>query len=183
MRLVRLALLALATSVPAGCAGGTPAPAPSVTTANVPQPWVVVQPGQPTATASARRGGSPRAPLPPVSFLATTSACAIAWPQAGVVLIPMIVTPVTRGFQVRWPASYGSSYRLTAVHQGLVSGAQPEPTWQTIRAGAGCTVTATITGLISGDPYIVWLDAPDTPTRTDGSRSLRSGKTGVVKPL
>jgi hypothetical protein len=49
--------------------------------------------------------------------------------------------------------------------------------------GAGCTTTATITGLTSGAAYIIWLDAPDTPRRADGSRSLYSGKSGVVKPL
>jgi hypothetical protein len=64
-----------------------------------------------------------------------------------------------------------------------VTGAQPEPTWQDVKAGANCTVTATITGLISGDPYIVWLDAPNSPRKVDGSRSLYSGKSGVVKPL
>jgi hypothetical protein len=182
MRLVRLAL---AISVLAGCASGaTSTPETSATTAKtIPEPWVVVQPGNATATASTTKGGSPKPALPPVSYLPTTSACAIAWPQADLVLIPMIVTPIAGGFQVRWPASYGPSYRLTAVHQGLISGAQPEPTWQTVPAGAGCTVSATIKGLISGDPYIIWLDAPDTPTRTDGSRSLRSGKTAVVKPL
>jgi hypothetical protein len=93
------------------------------------------------------------------------------------------VTPIAGGFKVDWPAAYGKTYRLTAVHQGLVVGAQPEPTWQTVPAGANCTVSATITGLVSGDPYIVWLDAPDTPRRVDGSRSLRTGRSAVVRPL
>jgi len=44
-------------------------------------------------------------------------------------------------------------------------------------------VSTTLTGLTSGAPYIIWLDAPGTPRRADGSRSLYSGKSGVVKPL
>ena len=32
--------------------------------------------------------------------------------------------------------------------------------WQTVNAGSGCTVSTTITGLTSGAPYIIWLDAP-----------------------
>jgi hypothetical protein len=185
MRLAGLVLPVLAIGLLAGCGGGSPTAQTSsaAKAKDAPEPWVVVEPGNPTARAGVTKNGSPRPGLPPVSFLPTTSACAIAWPESGQVLIPMIVTPIAGGFEVRWPAAYGPSYRLTAVHQGLVAGAQPEPTWQTVAAGANCTVTATITGLISGDPYIVWLDAPDTPTRGDGSRSLRSGKTGVVKPL
>jgi hypothetical protein len=118
-----------------------------------------------------------------VSFLATSSACAIGWPDTGLVLIPMVVTPVSGGFKVEWPSAYGSYYRITAVPQGLVTGAQPEPTWRTVNAGAGCSVSTTITGLTSGAPYIIWLDAPDTPRDLTGSRSLYSGKSGVVKPL
>ena len=53
---------------------------------------------------------------------------------------------------------------------------------QTVSTGSQCTGSATISGLQSGKPYVVWLDAPDTPRRTDGSRSLYSGRSGVVRP-
>ena len=119
-----------------------------------------------------------------MSFLSTSSAgCAIGWPDSGEVLIPMNITPIAGGFKVEWPSQYGSYYRLTAVPQGLVSGAQPTPSWQTVPVAKGCTTTATIAGLTSGQPYIIWLDAPDTPRDVDGTRSLYSGKSGVVKPL
>jgi hypothetical protein len=68
------------------------------------------------------------------------------------------------------------------VPQDIVTGAQPEPIWQTVSTGAECTASATISGLVSGRAYIIWLDAPDTPRRLDGSRSLYSGKTGVLIP-
>ena len=50
-------------------------------------------------------------------------------------------------------------------------------------AGAGCTVTATITGLKAGTPYVVWLDAPNTGYERDGTRHPYSGRSGVVYPL
>jgi hypothetical protein len=121
--------------------------------------------------------------LPPPSFLPTDSACAVGWPTYGAVLIPMVVTPQKGALQVEWPAQFGSTYRITAVDQQLVVGTQPPPTWKTVPAAGGCTVTTTITGLTSGGAYIVWLDAPDSGRNIDGSRRLRSGKSGVVRPL
>jgi hypothetical protein len=183
MRLGKLVLAGLATAVLAGCGGGgTPNGAATSEPAGAGDPWVLVEPGKAVASKNGSGGGAPRSALPPVSYLPTTPACATAWPRDDMVLIPMTVTPIAGGFKVAWPASYGPTYRVTAVHQDLVTGAQPEPTWQTVQA-AGCTASATITGLIPGDPYIVWLDAPQTPRRADGSRSLYSGKSAVVHPL
>jgi len=182
----RAFVLALA-ALPLGLAGCGGAPAPTATSSPTPTkgPWVLFRPGSPTpAPAGSFYTGRRPAGLPSVSFLSTSSAgCAIGWPDSGEVLIPMNITPIAGGFKVEWPSAYGSSYRLTAVLQGLVLGAQPTPSWQTVPAGAGCTTSATITGLTSGSPYIIWLDAPGTPRRADGSRSLYSGKSGVVKPL
>jgi len=177
-------VLALGTAGALAACGGTPAPTSSPTpAAGDDKPWVVVQTGSATPSPRPANAGSPRPPLPPVSYLPTSPGCAIGRPDSGQVLIPMNVTPVAGGFRVEWPAAYGPTYRITAVHQPLVAGAQPTPSWQSVQAGTGCTVSATITGLIPGDPYIIWLDAPDTPRGPDGARSLYSGKSGVVKPL
>jgi hypothetical protein len=127
-------------------------------------------------------GRSPKPALPPVSFLPTSESCKIGWPEQDQVLIPMIVTPGTASLTVQWPNHFGNTYRVTAVPQTLVAGAQPEPSWQTVTTGTECDATATITGLESGQAYIVWLDAPNTPRRRDGSRSLYSGKSAVVIP-
>ena len=147
-------------------------------------PWLIDATGSPTP--SPTRSLSP-SPSPSDTFwtsLPSAASCDIDWPaNHGQVLIPMIVTPLKASLKVQWPSWYGPDYRVAAVNQVLVSGTQPPPTWVTVKAGSGCTVTAVLTGLISGNPYIVWLDAPDTPKNWDGSRSLYSGKTPVVKPL
>ena len=181
-RTIALALAALP-MVLGGCAGtGTPTTSTS-TPATPPMPWVVVATGSatPSPTPSVRRSLPPSAL--PLLTMPAASACPIAWPVHQQVLIPMMVTPGKASLKVQWPAWYGPNYRVAAVDQRLVSGTQPPPTWVNVTAGPGCTVTATLTGLISGNAYIVWLDAPDTPRNLDGSRSLYSGKSGVVRPL
>jgi hypothetical protein len=146
------------------------------------EPWVVVATGSATPSAGPPVRASRKPALPPVSFLPTTGACAVGWPAQDHVLIPMVVTPGTASLTVTWPNRYGNTYRLAAVPQDLVAGAQPEPPWQTVTTGGECEVTATIRGLTSGAAYIVWLDAPDTPRRLDGSRSLYSGRSRIVIP-
>ena len=180
MRLIKL-MLGLPLLL-GGCGGGTATPAVSVP-AKPATPFVIVDSGSATPSPTPSVGASYSGGLPAVSFMPTSSACAMGWPQDGLVLIPMVVTPQVGALQVQWPAQYGSTYRITAVDQELVVGTQPPPTWQTVAAGGNCTVTATISGLKSGGAYIVWLDAPDSGTNIDGSRRLRSGKSGVVRPL
>ena len=166
-----------------GACGGAEAPTGSAEATAAGEPWVRVETGSPTPSPGPSAKGSPRPALPPVSFLPTNSACAMAWPDTPeAVLIPMQVTAGAGSFRVQWPNRYGNRYRITAVRQDLVTGAQPEPRWQTVTTGSECTASATIGGLISGEAYVIWLDAPDTPRRVDGSRSLYSGKTGLVYP-
>jgi hypothetical protein len=182
-RTIVLALVGLP-MVLGGCGGtGTPNPAGS-TPASPAAPWVIVATGSATPSPAPSISLSrPPSGLPWTSMPAA-SACPIAWPaDQQQVLIPMIVTPGKASLKVQWPAWYGPNYRVAAVDQRLVSGTQPPPTWFNVTAGTTCTVTTTITGLISGNPYIVWLDAPNTPRNLDGSRSLYSGKSGVVNPL
>lgn len=158
-------------------AGASPAPAPG-------DAWVNVEPGNATSSPVTKRTGTFPPALPPVSFLPTSEQCALAWnSDVGQVLIPLVVTPAARSLKVEWPARYGSVYRVAAVPQEIVSGAQPEPVWKTVNTGGGCTGSATISGLKPGAAYIVWLDAPGTPRGPDNSRSLYSGRSAVVKPL
>jgi hypothetical protein len=164
--------------------GGSATPSPSAS----PGPgsgagWVVVTKGSPTPSAGLPHAtGSPSPALPPVSFLPVDRSCTPGWDLAAV-QIPLTVTPGAGKLTVSWPRQWDSGYRITAVPQPLVSGYQPTTTWQTVPAGTGCTVTATITGLTSGKPYIVWLDAPGTGAERDGSRHPYSGSSGVVYPL
>lgn len=161
-----------------GGAGGSTA-----TTAPAPGPeWMYYKKGSPTPSPTVTYSGSRSPALPPVSFLPTGDAgCAYDW-TVEPVLIPLQVTPGKGSLKVTWPRQYDSDYRITAVKQPLISGNQPNYTWQYVPAPAGCTVTATISGLASGVPYIVWLDAPNTGYFTDGSRHPYSGRSGVVYP-
>ena len=117
----------------------------------------------------------------PVSFLPVDPECAKTW-TVDPVLIPMTIVPGKGSLTVTWPRQYNSNYRITAVPQPLVTGNQPAYKWQDVAAGAGCTVTATIKGLRSGTPYVVWLDAPNTGYMRDGTRHPYSGESGVVYP-
>jgi hypothetical protein len=179
----RVCLLAGLPFLLGACGGGANPTAGASPAATPGGAWVTVVPGRATTSPSAGFSGTFPPALPPVSFLPTSSACAIPWnEEIGQVLIPMTVTPGPGSLKVQWSARYGKVYRVAAVPQEIVSGAQPEPTWQTVTTDGGCTGTATISGLKPGAAYIVWLDAPDTPRGPDNSRSLYSGRSGVVKP-
>jgi hypothetical protein len=167
-----------------GCGGsGGGAGSSASASASPAAPWLIYNSGNPSPSATPAISLSPSPTGLPWIPLPSVTPCAIAWPTDEQVLIPLMVTPGVRSLTVRWPSSYGPNYRVAAVNQKLVSGAQPPPTWVNVAAGTGCTVTVTLTGLISGNPYVVWLDAPNTPRKLDNSRSLYSGRSGVVKPL
>jgi hypothetical protein len=159
---------------------------PNTSTSDEPGPvsdagWVVVATGAATPQPSPSSGGSPSPALPPVSFLPVQPECAKSW-TVDPVLIPMTIKPGNGSLTVTWPRQSDSSYRITAVPQPLVSGDQPAHTWKDVPAGPGCTVTTTISGLASGKPYVVWLDAPNAGYHPDGTRYPYSGKSGVVYP-
>ncbi|AGL14068.1 hypothetical protein [Actinoplanes sp. N902-109] len=167
--------LSSTSGTPGGSAGATPNSGPN---------WIVYATGSATPSPQVRRSGSASASpaLPPVSFLPYDPACSVGY-LVDPVFIPVRVTPGKGSLTVTWPRQYDSDYRVTAVKQPLVSGSQPPYTWQNVPAPAGCMVTATITGLASGVPYIVWLDAPHTGYERDGTRHPYSGRSGVVYPL
>jgi hypothetical protein len=146
--------------------------------------WSLYAPGSPTPSAKPSSSGSRKPALPPVSFLPVDpdGACPYEWTVAPVE-IPLQVTPGKGSLTVKWQRQYDSDYRITAVRQPLISGNQPGYTWQAVATPPGCWVTATITGLESGIPYIVWLDAPHTGYDSDGTRHPYSGRSGVVYPL
>ena len=166
-----------------GSPTGTPGPSPSATPDPGNSPWIVTIPGAATPSATPSRGTRTGTPgLPPVSFLPVDRGCAQDW-HAGAVLIPMVVTAAKGSLTLTWPRQYNSNYRITAVPQPLVTGNQPNYTWQNVAPASGCVVSARITGLKPGKPYIVWLDAPNTGFERDGARHLYSGRSGVVYPL
>jgi hypothetical protein len=172
--------LAACALVTAGCGGNdqaatTPSPSPGDT-------WSMIISGSVTPSPTPSRNTARRSPVAAASLPSANPSCTKAWPPTETVLIPIEVIPVTGGFKVEWPRQYDSNYRVTAVPQKLVYGAQPEPAWKNVPAGTGCTVSTTITGLTPGAAYIVWLDAPNTGYEADGTRHLYSGRSGVVYP-
>jgi hypothetical protein len=180
MRHLRLIAAAVCVLMAGGCGG-----AEKVETVATPTPgdtWqllisgsAVPSPTPPPFSARPRPSGATLSGSPDPS-------CTKSFTRTEAVLIPVEVTPIAGGLKVEWPRQYDSNYRVTAVPQRLVSGPQPEPPWKNVPAGKGCTVSTTITGLIPGAAYIVWLDAPNTGYELDGTRHLYSGRSGVVYP-
>jgi hypothetical protein len=108
--------------------------------------------------------------------------CPHDWSR-GTVMIPVTVTAGTRSLTATWPRQRESRYTIAAVPQKLVGGVQPAVVWQPVApATSGCTVTATVRGLRSGQAYIVWMDAPNPGFDRDGTRYPYSGRSGVVYP-
>jgi hypothetical protein len=98
-------------------------------------------------------------------------------------MIPVTVTVGVRSLTATWPRQRRSNYNIAAVPQKLVGGVQPAVVWRPVVADtSGCTVTTTVTGLISGRAYIIWLDAPNAGFDRDGTRYPYSGRSGVVYP-
>ncbi|MFG1605450.1 hypothetical protein [Actinoplanes sp. NPDC049265] len=145
--------------------------------------WIVGETGKATPSPTPTRGNGKYAgaSLPPVSFLPVDPSCPRNW-TAEPVLIPLTIVAGAGSLTVTWPQQNGSNYRITAVPQPLVSGKQPDPVWQDVAPAGGCTVTTTISGLASGTPYVVWLDAPKTGHWLDGARHTYAGESGVVYP-
>jgi hypothetical protein len=187
MRLrIAVTVAALLVAPALGGCGVLGSPKPAVTSAT-PEPvagpgWLVSTTGSATASPPAARGIGTRTPmLPPVSFLPVDPECAKSFTVESP-LIPMTIVPGKRSLTATWPRQYDSDYRITAIPQPLKSGAQDAYTWKNVPAATGCTVTATISGLTSGQAYVVWLDAPNTGYQPDGTRHPYSGKSDVVFP-
>jgi hypothetical protein len=72
-------------------------------------------------------------------------------------------------------------YRVQAVSQRLVGGAQPPPVVQSVGQPDGCVpVTVTMTGLTSGVPYVFWLEEQVTSASTGVTRLVQVGTTSAV---
>jgi hypothetical protein len=189
MRLGGVALSATTGVLAAALAGcgvfGLGSPEPVDTTPSAPpagDSWLVIQEGR--AVPSATPTGGRRSPTPDVTLPLGTRdpSCPHDW-SGGSVMIPVTVTAGPRSLTATWPRQRQSTYNVAAVPQKLVGGVQPPVTWQPVAAAtSGCTVTATIRGLLRGQAYIVWLDAPNPGFDRDGTRYPYSGRSGVVYP-
>ncbi|MEV0896666.1 hypothetical protein [Actinoplanes sp. NPDC049802] len=185
MRHTRIAIALAATSLAlGGCAalGLGEKTAATGTAAQEGKPWLRVEEGEATPSPAVKKGKATATPEVSLSAPAPDPSCTKLWQRTDPALIPVEVTPGPGSLTVDWPTQFGSGYRVAAVPQALVTGPQPEPEWQEVGPGKGCTMSTTLTGLTPGAAYIVWLDAPDTGRRLDGARNLYSGRSGVVYP-
>ncbi|MBO3743717.1 hypothetical protein [Actinoplanes flavus] len=185
MRHTRIAIALAATSLTlGGCAafGLGERTATTGDTERGGESWLLVQQGQATPSPTASRGAPTPTPEASLSVPAVDPRCTKLWPRTDPALIPVEVTPGRGSLRVDWPTQFSSNYRVAAVPQKLVTGPQPEPVWKEVAPGSGCAMSTTLTGLTPGAAYIVWLDAPNTGRRLDGTRNLYSGRSGVVYP-
>ena len=93
------------------------------------------------------------------------------------------VVPGPGSATVSWQADGHTEvvgYRVQAISQRLVTGAQPAPVQRTVAQPADCVpVSVTVTGLAPGDPYVFWLEEE---VRDVGgtSRFIQVGTSGGV---
>jgi hypothetical protein len=156
------------------------------------QSWVVVTQGSATPSPTPSGGGSPSAsptgflPLAAGSRTAPTPApqCTSLPRQAQINGLTVVAGPGSASVTWYHPGDGNPvSYRLTAMPQHLVSGVQPALSWQTIVPRSDCgTMTATVTGLTRGRPYILSLDAVSTRSNTDGEAGSTVARSGVIYP-
>jgi hypothetical protein len=72
-------------------------------------------------------------------------------------------------------------YRVSAVSQRLVGGAQPAPPQRTVAQPAGCVpLTVTMTGLTPGAPYVFWMEEQTLDSRTGVVRFVQVGISDAV---
>jgi hypothetical protein len=181
----------------AGCSaipGWPTATDPTADTAGPPDGprWVVVSQGA-TPSASPTRRVTP-SPTPSTGFLPLrTSPPPVRTPQPYCTAFQrqgqingLTATPGVGSASASWYNPAGRtlvSYRLTAIPQHLVAGRQAELVWQTITPDPTCGImTASVTGLQRGMPYILSLDAVDVRKNVDGDVGSTVGRSGVFYP-
>lgn len=152
--------------------------------------WTLVSAGARTPTPGAIAGYSPSptptfklVPLPTASPSGSaTGGCSGSQPLGR--LAGLDVTPATTSARVTWPDIGDPTlvqYRLTAIAQDIVGGSQADLTWVEVEPTTRCaTLTATISGLTSGRPYIFSLDAVLKNYNSDGNRTSTIARSLVV---
>ena len=85
---------------------------------------------------------------------------------------------------VTWQASDAAEvtgYRISAVSQQLVGGTQPPPVQLEVGQETGCApMSARVTGLTSGVPYVFWLEEHTTSSVRDVVRWVQVGTSEAV---
>jgi hypothetical protein len=190
----RLALLVVAAGLPAALAGcSTPAGSAADATRPPGDSWLLVEEGDPQPSTSTRPNAARPRPTPSVSFLplptprptGTVPPDCTQFQRQGQIN-GLTAVPGVRSAAVSWYNPANSTlvkYRLTAMPQHLTGGAQEPLVWREIAPDKICgTMTVTLTGLDSGKPYVLSLDAVMTRMVGDGDVGSTVSRSGVVYP-
>ncbi|GIF13132.1 hypothetical protein Ate01nite_31640 [Actinoplanes teichomyceticus] len=153
--------------------------------------WLLMATGSvaPSPTVSfAPRVRAADATLPPTASAPATptpsgSACESSGFRGGAI-DGLTVTPGRTSAVVKWFHPQDANlvqYRIIAVSQDLVSGPQPEtPGWITVTPGRCGWMTATVSGLTAGTPYVFSVDGVWTRRGMDGTYARTVARSGVV---
>jgi hypothetical protein len=185
-----LGIVILAPLVLGGCKSSTTAstavPTPSGS------PWVVTITG--SATPSAAPSGFTATPstfptgflpLPSGSVTPTPTPSASCEPAASTGIAGATVVPGSTSANVTFynpGGQYLVEYRVTAISQDLVGGAQRDVGWTVLTPGATCGfLTATVTGLDAKTHYVFSVDQVTTKLGKDGTSAETVARSGVVR--
>jgi hypothetical protein len=185
------ALLAGCSMIP-GWSTQTPGTAAEATTPPG-DSWLVVTGGTPQPSTSTRTGvaqptptaGSGFLPLPSPSPTGTAGPDCTQFQRQGQINgLTAVAGPGSATVSWYNPANANLvKYRLAAMPQHLIGGAQKPLVWREFTPGEICGImTATITGLDAGMPYIMSLDAVVIRMVGDGDVGSTVSRSGVVYP-
>jgi hypothetical protein len=190
-------LLAAAALAVTGCAASTDVEEAAATRTAAPTSWFLDSGGivPPTVSAPTTIAGfTPAIPRPgrfevprPAPYGVapdlSPSPAPCAYYRTPMVINPGAV-PGTGSATLTWMADDRpevTGYRVQAVAQTIVPGAQPEPLKQTVAQPGGCVeVSTTITGLTSGEVYIFWLEEAVVDSITGVTRLVQVGASSPV---
>jgi hypothetical protein len=194
-----LAVAATATALLSACAPVAPPVEVAAATAAMPvTPWTNPAPYPDLPVAAAPTGGMqvPQPPRPAHVTRVPAPAAAVGIPPTYTPPTPSCggygnprrivpgATPGSGSATVSWLADGHTEvqgYRLSAVSQVLVTGAQAAPRQRTVAQPSGCVpVTVTLTGLTPGVPYVFWLEEQTLDSRTGAVRFVQVGTSDAV---
>ncbi|MEV6301566.1 fibronectin type III domain-containing protein [Actinoplanes sp. NPDC051861] len=173
-----------------GCAAGKAATSSEGDTARAGSDWILVDQGRATKAPAVKYGTAsptPELTLPPLPSASTSPAVkpsASCTPlQSASGIEGLDVVPSSTSAVVTWYNPGGNDlvdYRVTAISQDLKVGEQTEVGW-TKAAPATCgDVSATVTGLTSGTPYVFSVDVVKRRQNQEGTYTETIARSGVV---
>ncbi|GAA4928218.1 fibronectin type III domain-containing protein [Actinoplanes utahensis] len=152
--------------------------------------WIVVSEGNATPSPSETMGTASPTPSTTLPALPTGTATPTAAPDPSctprrqtTMINGVGVVPSSTSAVVTWYHPGGSDivdYRITAISQDLRVGAQEEVGWTRSAPEVCGEVSATVSGLSAGTPYVFSVDVVKTRKGMDGTYTTTVARSGVV---